>query len=195
MAENDIDLLDDLDSTDFDMDDSDLEIPNLDEVSALDFDPSDDIDYLSGLNLSDDEGSHIEGDVESFSGEKDKNKNFFKKAVDFVVNFVKTQKILSIAIGSLILLLIVFVVLISVLTSKGKKKPEIVPAEKAAELPYDYVLPMSEILDDYTFSRDLKDRWTVEEGERWFEIPDGKMMKELEDKNSENVNEILEAVP
>ena len=192
MAENDIDLLDDLDSTDFDMDSPDLEVPNLDDITAAD---SDDIDYLSGLNLSDDEGSHIEGDVESFSGEKDKNKNFFKKAVDFVVNFVKTQKILSIAIGSLILLLIVFVILISVLTSKEKKKPEIVPAEKAAELPYDYVLPMSEILDDYTFSRDLKDRWTAEEGERWFEIPDGKMMKELEDKNSENVNEILEAVP
>ena len=188
MAENDIDLLDELDSTDFDF-----------ENSALpdDAENADDIDYLAGLDLSEEEETQTEKEkIESFINEKvDENKNFVKKAIDFVVNFVKTEKIISIVIGSLLLLLIVFLILICVLMGKGKKPAVQTASEKSVELPYDYVLPTSEILDDYTFSRDLKEKWTVEEGEKWFEVPEGKMMKELEDKNSENIYEILEAVP
>ena len=201
MAENDInfDELDsELNSADFDTDfASDFDIDNISST--------DDFDFLDGLNLdgekttgSDKDKNMDSTDVDfgsesSSSGEK---KNFFKKIIDSIVNFVKTEKILSIVIGSLILLFIVIIILICVFTaSKNKKKVEPEVVENKVDLPYEYVLPSSEILDSYTFSRDLKDNWTLEEGEKWFEIPDGKMMKDLENKNTENIFEILEEVP
>ena len=206
MAKDDSDLLDELDSTDFE----------LDNIAK-----DDDIDFLAGLDLSEtdddfsftgsDNGENkLENKLEKlFQKEKseseklesnseigsDEKKNFFKKIIDSVVNFVKTEKVISIVIASLVVLLLILIILVCTLTGKNKKAPPEKPAEDSVKLPYDYILPSSEILDSYTFSRDLRDRWTLEEGKKWFEIPDGTMMKELEDKNSENIFEILEEVP
>lgn len=51
------------------------------------------------------------------------------------------------------------------------------------------------ILEDYYFSREEKEKWTEEETDRWFTVPDSRWIESLNESNRQKVNKILGAAP
>ena len=168
------------DDTDFSLDDS-FNAEEFD-VDSLDFD-SLDVD-----------GKKSENKSEKFAAE---NK---KKSFDFVQklqNFISENKILSIVLASLLILLLVLIILLCVLTQVSKKAKEVVPEnpEENVQLVYPYTLPSSEVLDEYHFSRETESQWSETDALQWYEDPSEKIMNDLENKNSQNIQKILESAP
>ena len=159
-------------------------------------------DFLSGLNLdSYDESDDLDG-LEQTPDEKNGAKShgkippFCKKIFDKIKKFFIEEKILAIVISSLSVFLIILLILLIALSVKSKKVVvEEQPSENQANLPYLYELPYEDVIDSYHFSREKKESWTLDEALPWFEVPDDDMIRELDKKNTKNINEILEAAP
>ncbi|MCR5698103.1 MAG: hypothetical protein K6G52_00525 [Treponemataceae bacterium] len=170
-----------------------------DFLSGLNLDSFDENDGLDGLDGLDGESGDNADGLDAKDSKNSKNSKipaFCQKIFNKIKNFFIEEKILAIIISCLLCFLIILLILVIVLGAKTKKVVvEDVPQEKEANLPYLYELPYEDVIDSYHFSRDLKENWTVDEGLQWFELPDENMIKELDEKNTKNINEILEAAP
>lgn len=109
-----------------------------------------------------------------------------------VKDFVRENKIISICIGALILvILLAFILLISAL-----KKPEAKKYERPVNLTEEmYIPPSPAVPDGYNPSRITKEAWTNEEAEAWFTVPGQKELEDLSRANDRLINEITGAAP
>ncbi len=83
-------------------------------------------------------------------------------------------------------------------TLKQNKKPKqgISIPEPEYSSSNDFIPPQNlPLSDEYYFSRVPKDKWTKEDADEYFEIPNQSLINELENANDSLVNEILGAVP
>ncbi|MGP1588019.1 MAG: hypothetical protein ACTTHG_06730 [Treponemataceae bacterium] len=123
------------------------------------------------------------------------NDKIFNSVKIFVLNFVRENKIVSILFAVLIFLLLVLTIaFISIKkTSKSSKETEV---PEKIEFFYNYEIPSEEVMDSYYFSRNLKENWDLEEAEKWYRNPDDEnLLKQLDEKNTKKVFDILEAAP
>ena len=128
-----------------------------------------------------------------FSEIKDKVTDFFSKVKEKISDFVSENKVISIAISTMLLLIIICIILISAM---GKKKKKINPLEIKLNLSYEQQLPDGpELPRNYNLFRESKEKWTEEEGRQWFTIPTEKEVNSLSLANDSMINEIIEAAP
>ena len=121
---------------------------------------------------------------------KEKASSLFEKAREFY----KENKMLSLIISTLVVLLLFCVILLIALAGK-KKEPEAVPGT-ILELTETPVIPSGpELPKDYTASRTVKEKWTEEEAEEWFTLPSQKEIDSLSKSNDILINEITGAAP
>ena len=112
----------------------------------------------------------------------------------FSCEFYKENKMLSLIISTLVVLLLFCVILLIALAGK-KKEPEAVPGT-ILELTETPVIPSGpELPKDYTASRTVKEKWTEEEAEEWFTLPSQKEIDSLSKSNDILINEITGAAP
>ena len=121
---------------------------------------------------------------------KEKASSLFEKAREFY----KENKMLSLIISTLVVLLLFCVILLIALAGK-KKEPEAIPGT-ILELTETPVIPSGpELPKDYTASRTVKEKWTEEEAEEWFTLPSQKEIDSLSKSNDILINEITGAAP
>jgi len=116
--------------------------------------------------------------------------SLFSKIKDYYRNNKKQSIIISVL---LVLIIILFIILISILSGKKTKDQapvnNIILTEKA-------LIPSSpEVQENYTLSRESKDKWTTEESDEWFTVPGQKDIDSLSNTNDNLVSDIIEAAP
>ncbi len=100
------------------------------------------------------------------------------------------RTILIIAASSLFLLCLVFVFVQILGTGKQKVEPV------TYTLDFPIMLPEEPgYQGDYLYSRAPRDRWTQEEVDEWFVVPEGENLERLSSANDQLVKKILEAAP
>lgn len=131
-------------------------------------------------------------------------KNFFLRAKELIADpnalqdYIlshKKQMIVVCALCVLVLFLVTMLIItspeVSSLSKKNKRTiTNPVRLEDALVLPSEPGYP-----EDFQFYRSQRDTWTKEEAERWFSVPDEKMMSELENANNTVISDILGAAP
>lgn len=80
-------------------------------------------------------------------------------------------------------------------TKNGKTKYAELPEEVFSKK--EEFLPPADIkmTEDYYFSRITEDKWTEDELNRWFSMPNDTNLKALEDANDKLIDKITEAAP
>ncbi len=154
----------------------------------------DDLDLDSDSNTKDKSASASLKDDFTFD-DYVKPKSKFHKILDSIKEFVKYNKVVSIVICALTLLLIILLIVLIIVSNQTKASKNTEEEVPQFELYYPYEVPYDDMLNSYTFSRELKDSWTLEEAEEWYAPLDDQTMKSLEDKNTKNIKETLEAAP
>lgn len=121
-------------------------------------------------------------------------KEKFSPLIEKIREFYEDNKMLSYIIAGLVALLLLCIILLIALAGK-KKAPEAVPGT-LLELTEPLVIPDGpELPKDYTASRTPKDKWTEEEAQEWFTIPEQKEIDSLSKANDNLINEITGAAP
>lgn len=116
--------------------------------------------------------------------------------VDNVRDFYREKKVLAILITILVSLFFLALIIFVVQAAKPAK-PE-TPAEIELPLEPDQKILYPEgpsIPDGYALTREPKDKWTEEDAEEFFTMPDKQQLDKLESDNDKLVNEILGATP
>lgn len=116
--------------------------------------------------------------------------------VDNVRDFYREKKVLAILITILVALFFLALIIFVVQSAKPSK-PE-TPAEVELPLEPDQKILYPEgpsIPDGYALTREPKDKWTEEDAEEFFTMPDNQQLDKLESDNDKLVNEILGATP
>ena len=129
-----------------------------------------------------------------FKGIWKKIKEKLSPLVEKVREFYEENKMLSYIILGLVALLLLCIILLIALTGK-KKEPEAVPGT-VLELTETLAIPDGpELPNDYTASRQTKDKWSEEEAHEWFTVPSQKEIDSLSKANDNLINEITGAAP
>ncbi|MBR5645767.1 MAG: hypothetical protein IKX23_03930 [Treponema sp.] len=102
-------------------------------------------------------------------------------------------KIMLITLGVLILLLAITI--ICVISSGGKKeKPDY--SRKKIVLTQEQLIPDGpEVQRDYNITRKEKDKWSKEEIEEWFTVPNANDIKSLQTADDNLISQILGVAP
>lgn len=121
--------------------------------------------------------------------------------LDEVKSFCKEkweeQRLLCIAVFTLILLVILLLILIPALNNP---KPNTIEKQdeqiQTVEIdPFLSIPPEPHIEDDYVYTRKDVKRWSEEEVSTWFSEPDDEMLHDLKQANDKLVDDMLEVVP
>lgn len=125
----------------------------------------------------------------------EKIKEIIDSLTEKVQSFYEENKKLSLIIASMFLVILICLILLVSLSGKEKKKPAEVPGQKL-EFTERLVVPDGPALPrDYTTSRKTADKWTSEEAEPYFTIPEDKEIEALANANDNMINEMLGAAP
>ncbi len=105
------------------------------------------------------------------------------------------KRIAFVAVFSLLLLLLFFsAILLFFGHPKEKKEKKTLPLSVNITQPF--VLPKEETMhEEFYLSRSKTEKWTMEEAEPWFSIPDDAMLEQLEYDNNRLIHNVLEASP
>ncbi len=119
-------------------------------------------------------------------------KNFFISIVDKMkFLFENDKKRFFIIIG--IFFVIIILLLILLFSPKKKKNTTIASNFSLSE---DIVIPKSpEIKNDYSLTRETNDKWSKEEGEKYFTTPNNKEINSLSDSNDMLISNMIGAAP
>ena len=108
--------------------------------------------------------------------------------------FYENNKMLSLIISTLVVLLLLCILILISINKKNKASKNI--PEATLELSDPLLIPNGpEIPKDYTASRTPKDKWTTEETEQWFTVPTQNEIDSLSKANDNLINEITGAAP
>ncbi len=109
-----------------------------------------------------------------------------------VADYVRENKKISACIGSLVILIIIFIILFSSVI----KKPEAKTYERTLTTSEEMMVPPSPAVPDgYNPSRITKENWSNEEADIWFTKPGEKELEDLSRANDRIINEITGAAP
>ena len=129
-----------------------------------------------------------------FKGIWENIKEKFSPLVEKVRNFYEENKRLSYIIAGLVTLLLLCIILLIALAGK-KEEPEVIPGT-VLELTETLAVPDGpELPKDYTASRTPKEKWSEEDAQEWFTVPDQKEIDSLSKANDNLINEITGAAP
>lgn len=120
----------------------------------------------------------------------------FNDILDNVRDFYSEKKVLAIIITTLIILF--FLALIAFMIQSSKPQKTEPPASIEIPLQADQKILYPDgpsIPDGYALTREPKEKWTEEDAEEYFTMPDSKQLDKLESDNDKLVNEILGATP
>lgn len=120
----------------------------------------------------------------------------FNDILDNVRDFYSEKKVLAIIITTLIMLF--FLALIAFMIQSSKPQKTETPASIEIPLQADQKILYPDgpsIPDGYALTREPKEKWTEEDAEEYFTMPDSKQLDKLESDNDKLVNEILGATP
>lgn len=96
-----------------------------------------------------------------------------------------------IIISFFLLVIMFFIVLILVIKTPSINR-EVLPYQLETKP----LLPPEQVLDsEYIYTYPLEKEWTVQDFERWFTVPTGKYMEQLENSNDKLIKNILEVAP
>ena len=99
----------------------------------------------------------------------------------------------AIIYASLGCFVLILLILILCLSSPKKTKIE---NRKNIVLTEDLLIPDGpELFNDYNISRETQDKWSDEEAETWFEVPETKDITSLEKANDTIISDIIGAAP
>lgn len=126
---------------------------------------------------------------ELISDIKEKVISLWNKGKDFVLE----NKVLSLAIGGLVLVIIISVIILISAVSKPKKETTY---QRDLTLTEELLIPPSPAVPDgYNLSRTTKDTWSEEETDVWFTTPSEKEIDDLSRANDRLVQDIIGAAP
>lgn len=112
----------------------------------------------------------------------------------FLQFYEENQKLTYIISALLLVILICIILLITTAENTGKKNKQ--NQEQKLEISEKLEIPDGPALPkDYTSSRKTKEKWSTEEAEPWFTIPNEKEVESLGKANDSLVNEIIGAAP
>lgn len=112
----------------------------------------------------------------------------------FSTFYEENQKLTYLIAALIIVILICLILLITTAEKPGKKNRKL--SEQQLELSEPLFIPNGPALPkDYTSSRKTKEKWTEEEAEPWFTIPDEKQVESLGQANDSLINEMIGAAP
>ena len=123
-----------------------------------------------------------------FSELKGKATEFFSNLKTKISDFVAENKILSIIISAMAVLIILCIILIAIVA--GKKKNKVPEISTPQVIPNGPELPRS-----YNLYRESEEEWSEEDGRQWFTTPTEKEISSLSTANENMVNDIIEAAP
>ena len=130
----------------------------------------------------------------SFKEFLEKIKNVFISLYEKVVDYCRENKKQAIIIGSLILFILILLILLLIFA--GKKPAKLPHVETKLELTETPLVPKGpEVQEDYSISRNPKEKWTEEEADQWFTIPSSNDIDSLGKTNDGIISEILGAAP
>ncbi|MDD5929902.1 MAG: hypothetical protein PUC37_08875 [Spirochaetales bacterium] len=130
-----------------------------------------------------------------FSELKGKATEFFSNLKTKISDFVAENKILSIIISAMAVLIILCIILIAIVAGKKKNKVPDIPA-MALEISTPQVIPNGpELPRSYNLYRESEEEWSEEDGRQWFTTPTEKEISSLSTANENMVNDIIEAAP
>ncbi|MBQ0001977.1 MAG: hypothetical protein KBT21_00410 [Treponema sp.] len=116
--------------------------------------------------------------------------------LDDVKDFYREKKVLAIIITTLIVLFFLALIAFMIQSSKPQKTEQASPVEIPLNPDQKILYPDGpSIPDGYALTREPQERWTEEESEEYFTMPDSKQLEKLESDNDKLVNEILGATP
>lgn len=116
--------------------------------------------------------------------------------LDDVKDFYREKKVLAIIITTLIVLFFLALIAFMIQSSKPQKTEQASSVEIPLNPDQKILYPDGpSIPDGYALTREPQERWTEEESEEYFTMPDSKQLEKLESDNDKLVNEILGATP
>lgn len=122
--------------------------------------------------------------------------DFFEKIKEKIQNlFSGNSKLLIFILGALGIVIILCICLAAVQCEAAKTMK--VPASEATFMPSDDFLFADDnsLVQDYYYSRDVKEKWTQEEIDEWFTEVDPDAVKSLSKSNDYMINDLMGAAP
>lgn len=130
-----------------------------------------------------------------FSELKDKITETFSEIKNKLSDFVCENKMISLAISGMLVLIIICIILLAVASGKKKDKKKVIPGLQL-ELSTPQVIPNGpELPRNYNLYRESEEMWSEEDGREWFTSPTEKEISSLSTANENMVNDIIEAAP
>lgn len=120
----------------------------------------------------------------------------FNDILDTVRDFYSEKKVLAICTSVLVVLFFLALIIFVIQSSKPQKSKDPTPVELPLKADQKILYPDGpSIPDGYALTREPEEKWTEEEAEEFFTMPDSKQLNKLESDNDKLVNEILGATP
>lgn len=119
--------------------------------------------------------------------------NIKEKIMDFLDNSSQITKTLMLI---LVIFLLSSIIILCISFPKIKSKKTKLPEEIIYTQGHEVFNPEDiKLVEEYYFSRDIKENWDEEELEKWFVEPDNEAINNLSESNEKIINEILGVCP
>lgn len=121
----------------------------------------------------------------------------FSEIIDNIRDFFEEKKAVAILVTVLIALFFLAMIAFVVLAVNPEKETEPVSPGSVLLVPDQKIITPEgpSIPDGYALTREPKDKWTDDETEEFFTLPDTNELNKLESANDNLINEILGATP
>jgi len=121
--------------------------------------------------------------------------NLRRRFGDFIRNNSKLTLTIIFTLTAFVAAALVIVLYETAHLPKPLKKSDIKQQHDFIQTDSFFVPDEKPVIEDYYFSRDEKEKWTEEETDRWFTVPDSRWVESLSEANRQKVNKILGAAP
>lgn len=118
----------------------------------------------------------------------------FDEAKERIRNFIEENSKLTATVIALFVLLVVLGLFALMFGGRIRAKKAL-PAEDFTKREEFFPPQQAALTDDYYFSRVTGEKWSNEERDRWFTLPDEQNLKKLGEANDDISDKILEAAP
>ena len=119
----------------------------------------------------------------------------FDSAKEKIQTFIEENSRLTATVIALFVLLVLGGLLALAFQRSRDKKPRTLPREDFTKREEFFPPQQAALTDDYYFSRVSGEKWSNEERDRWFTVPDESNLKKLGEANDAITDTILEAAP
>ncbi len=119
----------------------------------------------------------------------------FESAKEKIRTFVEENSKLTATVIALFVLLVVGGLFALAFQGGRGKKAKKLPVEDFTKREDFFPPQQASLTDDYYFSRVSGEKWSNEERDRWFTVPDESNLKKLGEANDAITDTILEAAP